>query len=151
MTPEQVTKRMGWMYALISGGIACLYMAYDYAKPTVGRAEPPPEWAPFLFGGLGIVLLIVGIVMWIRLKKEPTPPATTDLKSPQGKVVVRLMVIGFIALVGTYLVGFITPEGEALGLTLSGVLLVIMAICFVSAGRIARKQRAAAAAGAAKE
>jgi hypothetical protein len=141
---------MGWLYALIGAGIACLYMAYQYAQPTVGRAEPPPDWAPYLFGILGIVCLLVGGVMTLKLKKEPTPAATTDLKSPQGKVVVRLMVIGFVALAGTYLVGFITPEGEALGLTLSGVLLLVMAVCFVSAGRIARKMRATAA-GAAKE
>ncbi len=150
MTPEQVTKRMGWMYALIGAGIACLYMAYQYAQPTVGIAEPPPEWAPFLFGILGLACLIVGGVMALQLKKEPTPAATSDLKSPQGKVVVCLMVIGFIALVGTYLVRFITPEDGALGLTLSGVLLLIMAVCFVSAGRIARKMRAAAAPGVGK-
>jgi hypothetical protein len=142
---------MGTMYALIGAGIACLYMAYQYAQPTVGRAEPAPDFAPYLFGGLGLACLIVGGVMALKLKKEPTPAATTDLKTPQGKGVVRLMVIGFIALVGTYLVGFITPEGEALGLTLSGVLLLIMAVCFVSAGRIARKMRATAASGAKKE
>lgn len=148
MTPEQVTRRMGWMYALIGAGIACLYMAYQYATPAP-RTEPPPEWAPYPFGILGIACLIVGGVLALKLKKEPTPAATTDLKSPQGKVVVRLMVIGFIALAGTYFVGYITPEGEALGLALSGVLLLIVGACFVSAGRVARKMRAAAA-GAAK-
>jgi hypothetical protein len=150
MTPEQVTKRTGWMYAMIGAGIACLYMAYQYAQPTVGIAEPPPDFAPYLFAVLGIVCLIAGIVLALKLKKEPTPAATTDLKSPQGKVVVRLMAIGFIALAGTFLVAFITPEGKALGLMLLSVLLLVMAICFVSAGRIARKMRAVAA-GAAKE
>ncbi|HZL41526.1 MAG TPA: hypothetical protein VFC45_14750 [Pseudolabrys sp.] len=135
---------------MIGAGIACLYMAYQYAQPTVGRVEPPPEWTSYLFGGLGLVCLLAGIVLALKLKKEPTPAATTDLKSPQGKVVVRLMVIGFIALVGSYLVRFITPEDGALGLTLSGVLLLIMAVCFVSAGRIARKMRATAATGAGK-
>jgi hypothetical protein len=138
------------MYAMIGAGIACLYMAYQYAQPTVGRAEPPPEFAPYLFGGLGILCLIAGIVLALKLKKEPTPPATTDLKSPQGKVVVRLMVIGFIALAGTYFVGYITPAGEILGIALSVGFLLVVAICFVSAGRIARKMRAATA-GAAKE
>ncbi len=43
MTPEQVTKRTGYAYALIGAGIACLYMAYQYAIPPTGRAEPPPQ------------------------------------------------------------------------------------------------------------
>lgn len=150
MTPEQVTKRMGWTYALIGAGIACLYMAYQYAQPTVGRAEPPPEWAPYLFGILGIVCLVVGGVMALKLKKEPTPAATTDLKSPQGKVAIRLMVIGGIALVGLTFVNIMAPEGNLVWLSASVVLLLIMGVCFVSAGRIARKMRAVAA-GAAKE
>jgi hypothetical protein len=139
------------MYAMIGAGIACLYMAYQYAQPTVGRAEPPPEFAPYLFGGLGIVCLIVGIVLAFKLKKEPTPPATTDLKSPQGKVVIRLMVIGGVALVGLTFVNIMAPEGDLVWLSASVVLLLIMGGCFVSAGRIARKMRAAAAAGVAKE
>jgi uncharacterized membrane protein len=151
MTPEQVTKRMGWMYAMIGGGIACLYMAYDYAKPWVPGTEPAPEWAPYLFGILGIVLLIVGIVMWVQLKKQPTPPATTDLKGPQGKLVITLLVIGAIALAGTYLIDYVVPSNDGVGLALNIGLLLVMIVCFVSAGYIARKMRAAVAAGAAKK
>jgi hypothetical protein len=90
MTPEQVTKRKSWVYALTGGGIACFIMAYQYAQPVVGRVELPPEFAPYLFGGIGIACLIIG------------------------------------------------------------VLLVIMAVCFVSASRIARNMRRDAAAGAEK-
>ena len=151
MTSEQVTKRMGWMYAMIGGGIACLYMAYDYAKPWVPGTEPAPEWAPYLFGILSIVLLVVGIVMWVQLKKQPTPPATTDLKGPQGKLVITLLMIGAIALAGTYLIDYVVPSNDGVGLALNVGLLLVMIVCFFSAGYIARKMRAAVAAGAAKK
>jgi hypothetical protein len=150
MTPEQVTKRMGWMYAMLGGGIACLFTAYQYAQPTVGVAEPPPEWAPYLFGGLGLILLIVGGVLALQLKKQPKP-AAVDLKNPQGKNVIRLMIAGGIALVALTLVNIFSPDGDPVWLSASVVLLIIMAVCFVSAGRITRKLRAATAAGAAKE
>jgi len=78
------------MFAMIGGGIACLYMAYQYAQPVVGRGEPPPEFAPYLFGGLGIVCLIIAAVIARKTSKDGTPAATTDLKSPQGKVVIRI-------------------------------------------------------------
>jgi hypothetical protein len=145
MTPEQVTRRTGWAYALIAGGIACFYETYEYAKPWVPGTEPAPEFAPYLFGGLGVVCLIAGAVLWFTLKRQSTPPATTDLKSPQGKVVLRLMVAGIIALVATYFVGYVVPEGGGLDLAINGVLLLIVGICFVSAGLIAKKMRAAAA------
>ena len=151
MTPEQVTKRMGWMYAMIGGGIACLYMAYDYAKPWVPGTEPAPEWAPYLFGILGIVLLIVGIVMWVQLKKQPTPPATTDLKGPQGKLVITPVGDRSHCLAGTYLIDYVVPANDGVGLALNVGLLLVMIVCFVSAGHIARKMRAAVAAGAAKK
>ncbi|HEY1309966.1 MAG TPA: hypothetical protein VGF02_03375 [Pseudolabrys sp.] len=150
MTPEQVTKRMGRMYALIGAGIACLIMAYQYAQPTVGIAEPPPEWAPYMFGIIGIVCLIVGGGMALQLKKEPAPPATTDLKSPQGKVALLWLGIGVAALAGSYLVDFLVQD-ENVRLLLSVGLLVVMIVCFFTAARIARKLRTETAAGAAKE
>jgi len=150
MTPEQVTRRKGWVFALIGAGIACLYMAYQYATPAP-RSEPPPEWAPFLFAGIGVVCLIVSGLIALKLKEDGTPAAVTDLSGPQGKTVKVLLVIGLIALAGTYFVGYITPAEEPLGLALSVGLLVVVGVCFVSAGRIARKIRNASAMGAAKE
>ena len=149
MTPEQVTRLKGWMFAMFGGGIACLYMAYQYAQPVVGRGEPPPAFAPYLFGGLGIICLIVAAV--IARKTSGAPVATTDLKSPQGKVVIRLLVVGLIAMVALTLVNFLAPDGDLRWLTASVVLLVIMGGCFVTAGRIARKIRSASAMGAAKK
>ncbi|MGA2568447.1 MAG: hypothetical protein ABSF41_16655 [Pseudolabrys sp.] len=137
MTLEQVTRRKGWVFALISAGIACLYMAYQYATPAP-RSEPPPEWAPFLFAGIAVVCLIVSGLIALKLKEDGTPAAVTDLSGPQGKTVKVLLVIGLIALAGTYFVGYITPAEEPLGLALSVGLLVIVGACFVSAGRIAR-------------
>lgn len=140
------------MYAMIGGGIACLFVAYQYATPAVGRAEPAPEFAPFLFAGLGLICLIVAGILALKLKREPTPAATTDLSSPQGKTVIRLMVVGLIALVGLTFVNFMALAGDVAWLAASVVLLIIMAVCFVSAGRIARKiRRNAAAVGAPKE
>ena len=55
-----------------------------------------------------------------------------------------LLVIGFAAMAGTWLVGYVTPEKEPLGMTPSVVLLVIAAVCLVSAGRIAKRMRGAA-------
>jgi hypothetical protein len=149
MTPEQVTRRTGWAYALIAAGIACLFETYQYAKPWVPGTEPAPEFAPYLFGGLALVCLIAGAVLWYALKRQSTPPATTDLKSPQGKVVLRLMVLGIAALIGTYFVEYIVPEGSGLDLAINGALLLVVAVCFVSAGWIAKKARVATA-GAAK-
>ena len=151
MTPEQVTKRTGWVYALAGAGIACFFMAYQYTIPPTGRAEPPPEFAPYLFGGIGLVCLIVAGILFLKLRKEPTPAATTDLSAPGGKTVKVLMVIGFAAMAGTWLVGYVTPDKEPLGLALSVTLLVIGAACLINAARIARKMRNASATGAAKK
>jgi predicted membrane channel-forming protein YqfA (hemolysin III family) len=151
VTPEQVTKRKSWSYALFGAGIAALVMAYQYATPAP-RTEPPPEWAPFLFSAIGIVCLIVAGIITVKLSKETTPAATTYLKSPQGRVVIHLMVAGGIALVALTVVNFMVPEGDPLWLAASVVLLGIMGVCFVSAGRIAKKIRTSAATtGAAKE
>ncbi len=150
MTPEQVTKRKSWVYALTGGGIACFIMAYQYAQPVVGRGEPPPDFAPYLFGGIGIACLIIGGLMALQLKKEPTPAATTDLSGTRGKTVIRLMIAGVIALATLTFTNIMAPEGDGRWIAASGVLLVIMAVCFVSAGRIARNIRRDAAAGAGK-
>jgi DMSO reductase anchor subunit len=61
------------------------------------------------------------------------------------------MVIGLAAMAGTWLVGYVTPEKEPLGLALSVILLVIGAGCLISAGRIGRNMRNASATGAAKK
>jgi hypothetical protein len=152
MTPEQVAKRMGYTYALIGGGIACLYTAYEYTIPPSGRAEPTPDWVPYLFGILGVVLLIAGIVLALKLKKEPTPAAKTDLSGPQGKKVVVLMAIGFAALACTWVTGYILPAGnDILAAAVSVVLIVFALVCLLSAARIGRRIRQAAPTGAAKE
>ena len=39
MTPEQVTRLKGWMFAMAGAGIASLYMAYQYTIQPVGRGE----------------------------------------------------------------------------------------------------------------
>jgi peptidoglycan/LPS O-acetylase OafA/YrhL len=151
MTPEQVTKRLGWAYAMIGAGIALLIAAYQYATPAPGT-EPPPDYAPYLFGGLGVACFIAGGILWAKLKKDPTPAATTDLSAPGGKTVKILLVIGFAAMAGTWLVRYVTPENEVLGASLSGILLVVAAACLIGAGRIGRKMRASASAtGASKE
>jgi len=141
MTPEQVTRLKGWMFAMFGAGIACFYMAYQYTIQPVGRGEPPPAFAPYLFGGIGIVCLIVAAVISRKTSKSGVQAATTDLKSPQGNVVIRLMVIGLIALVGMIFVDSAAPAGDLRWLTVSVVLLIIMGVCFVTAGRIARKIR----------
>ena len=152
MTPEQVTRRRSWMFALIGAGIATFIVAYQYAKPWVPGTEPAPEWAPYLFAGIGIACLIAAGILAMKLKSEPTPAAVTDLRGPQGKSVIRLMTIGGIALVGLTVTNIMAPEGDVAWLAASVVLLLIMAVCFVSAGCIARKiRRTAATTGASKE
>ncbi len=147
MTPEQVTRLKSGMFAMIGGGIAGLYMAYQYTIPPVGRAEPPPEFASYLFGGIGIVCLIVAAVIARKTSKDGTPAATTDLKSPQGKTVIRLMVVGLIVLAGLTFVNFMAPDGDLRWLTAS-----VAAVCFISAGRIACNiRRNAATTGTVKE
>lgn len=143
MTPEQVTRLKGWTYALFGAGIACFVMAYQYAQPVVGRGEPPPEFAPYLFGGIGIVCLIAAGIMALKTSRSGTPAAVADLNSPQGKSVKILMAVGLVALLGLTYVNFAAPSGDMAWLAASVVLLLIVAVCFVSAGRIARKLRAA--------
>jgi hypothetical protein len=151
MTPEQATKRAAYMYAMIGAGIACLYMAYQYTIPPTGRAEPPPEFAPYLFGGIGIVCLIIAGILWSKLKKEPTPAAKTDLSGPEGKKVIVLMVIGFGALACTWLSGYVIPAGnDILAAAVSVVLLLIAIVCLFGAARIGKRIRQASATGAAK-
>ena len=151
MTPVQVTKRTGYMYATIGAGIACLFMAYQYAIPPTGRAEPPPEFAPYLFGGIGIVCFIAGI-LWSTLKKEPTPPAKTDLSGPEGKKVIVLLVIGFGALACTWLTDYVIPAGNDIpDAAVSVVLLLIAIVCLFGAARIGKRIRQASAMGAAHD
>ena len=59
------------MYALIGAGIASFYMAYQYTNPPTGRAEPPPEFAPYLFGGIGIVCLIIAGILTVEIEEGP--------------------------------------------------------------------------------
>ena len=61
------------------------------------------------------------------------------------------MAVGGIALVGLTFVNIMAPKGDLAWLAASVVLLVVVAVCFVSAGRIAKKMRAVAAAGVLKE
>jgi hypothetical protein len=151
MTPEQVTKLKSWAIALFSGGIACLYMAYQYTIQPVGIGEPPPAFAPYLFGGIAIVSFIAAAILWRKSAKSGVAPATTDLSGPQGRIVVVLLVLGVIALAGSYLVDYVV-HNENLALVLSGGLLVVMAICFLTAGKIGRNiRRATATPGTVKE
>jgi hypothetical protein len=151
MTPEQVTKRTGYMYATIGAGIACLYMAYQYAKPWVPGTEPAPEWAPYLFGGIGIVCLIIAGILRSKLKKDPTPVAKTDLSGPEGKKVIVLLVIGFGALACTWLSDYVIPAGnDILDAAVSIVLLLIAIVCLFGATRIGRRIRQASATGTAR-
>jgi peptidoglycan/LPS O-acetylase OafA/YrhL len=143
MTPEQAARQKSWMLALIGGGLACLYTAYQYAKPWVPGTEPAPDYAPYLFGGIAIACFVAAALLWSRLKKDPTSAAVTDLSAPGGKTVKILLVIGFAGMAGTWLIGYITPEGEPLGLSLSIASLLIAIVCFVSAGRLAKKMRRA--------
>ena len=126
-------------------------MAYQYAIPPTGRAEPPPEWAPYLFGGIGIVCLIVAGILWSKLKKDPTPAAKTDLSGPEGKKVIVLLVIGFGALACTWLTDYVIPAGnDILDAAVSVVLLLIAIVCLFGAARIGKRIRQASATGAAK-
>jgi len=150
MTPEQVTKTKARSFALVGAGIAAFIMAYQYALPVTGRAEPPPEFAPYLFAGIGIVCLIVAGLMWHKVRNQNVPAATTDLSGPQGKVVIGFLVLGLMALAGSYFVDYLVPRNENLGLVLSVGLLVVMIVCFVIAARIARKIRSAATTGTSK-
>lgn len=145
MTPEQVTRLKSWTYALIGGGIACLVAAYQFAFTT------PKEGAPSLtvgaiFAAIGLALFIAAAIIAYKARKDGTPAATTDLSGAQGKTVIRLSVVGMIAMVASYLVGYITPTDQPLGLSLEVGLVIVMAICLVTAGQIARKIRATAAA-----
>jgi len=143
MTPEQAARQKSWMLALIGGGLACLYTAYHYAKPWVPGTEPAPEYAPYLFGGIAIACFVAAAILWSKLKKDPTPAAAIDLSAPGGKTVKILLAIGFAGIAGTWLIGYITPESEPLGLSLSVASLLVAIVCFVAAGRIAKKIRRA--------
>jgi hypothetical protein len=151
MTPEQVMKLKGRAIACFSGGIACLYMAYQYAQPVVGRAEPPPAFAPYLFGGIAIVFFIVAGLTWRKVSSQNVPAATTDLSGPKGRIVILLLVLGVVALAGSYLVDYVVHD-ENLALALSVGLLVVMIVCFLTAARIGRNiRRDAATTGTVKE
>jgi hypothetical protein len=141
MTPEQVTRLKSWVFAMAGAGIASLYMAYQYTIQPTGRGEPPPEFAPYLFGGIGVVCLIVAAVIARKTSKAGVPVAKTDLKSPQGKTAIRLMVVGLIALVGLTFTNLFAPDGDLRWITASVVLLIVIGVCSVSAGRIVRNIR----------
>jgi hypothetical protein len=149
MTPEQAARLKAWSYASIGGGIACLVAAYQFAFTT------PKEGAPsvtvgVIFTAIAAALFIAAAVLAIKMRKSGTPPATTDLNAPGGKTVKVLLAIGLAAMAATWLVRYVTPEDELLGASLSMVLLVIAVVCLISAGRIAKRMRDAAA-GAAKK
>jgi len=141
MTPEQVARRKGLAYALIGAGIASFYMAYQYLLPVTGRAEPPPAFAPLLFGGIGLICLVVGAVLALKAGKLRAEGTPVDLSGAKGRPVKILLAIGFIALVGSYFVDGLVPNDEILGMLLSVGLIVVMIICFLVAARMAKKLR----------
>jgi hypothetical protein len=150
VTPERATQRKAWTYALIGAGIACLIAAYQFAFTT------PKEGAPsltvgLLFTAIAVVSFIAAAILAAKVRASGTAPATTDLSAPGGSAVKILLVVGFGALAGTWLVRFITPEDELLGITLSGMLLVIAAVCLINAGRLAKMMRKTRASGSTKQ
>ena len=123
MTLEQVTRMKGSAYG-IAGGIACLVIAYPYAFTTPKVGNPGPE-VGFLFTAVGLALVVTAGV--------------------------RSYVAGLIALAASFLVDYIMSGEGLLALLLDAGLVLVAAICFIIAGRVARKLRAAAAApGASK-
>ena len=151
MTPEQAAKTKIRFYAMMGAGIAVFIVAFQYAMPQTGRAEPVPAFVPFMFAGIGIVFFIIAGLMLRKVSKQNVPATgPIDLSGPQGKLVIFWMVIGFVALVGSYFVDDLVPNDEILGMLLSIGLVVVMIICFVIAARIARKVRNASSTGAGK-
>ena len=146
MTPEQVTNvKLG-----VRAHRRRDRRASSLTNTPFDAGEGIRRRSPDRFGGIGLSASS-SPVSWPQIEQRPTPAATTDLSAPGGKTVKVLMVIGFAAMAGTWLVGYVTPEKEPLGLTLSVILLVIGAVCLIGAGRIARKIRNASATGAAKK
>jgi Na+/melibiose symporter-like transporter len=146
MTPEQVARLKGRMYALFGAGIAVLVVAYQFAT------TPPKEgvielWVPMMFVAIGMVFFIATAVIWLKVRKQNVEPVTTDLSGPQGKIVILLTVVGFIALIGSYFVSDLAPNDEILGLLMSVGLIAVMIICLLVASRIARKIRSASTTG----
>ncbi len=151
MTPEQVARLKARSYALLGAGIAVLVIAYQYAT-TLPKEGVIEAWVPLMFVGIALVLFIIAGLIWRKAGRLKVEPVKADLSGPQGKAVIGLTLIGFIAMVGSYFVERLVPNDEILGLLLSTGLLVIMAICFIFAARIARKiQRNASTTGVAKE
>jgi len=151
MTPEQAAKTKIRSYAMMGAGIAVFIVAFQYAMPQTGRAEPVPVFVPFMFAGIGIVFFIIAGLMLRKVSKQNVPATgPIDLSGPQGRLVIFWMVIGFVALVGSYFVDDLVPNDEILGMLLSIGLVVVMIICFVIAARIARKIRNASSTGAGK-
>jgi len=86
------------------------------------------------------------------LKKEPTPPAKTDLSGPEGKKVIVLLVIGFGALACTWLTDYVIPAGNDIpDAAVSVVLLLIAIVCLFGAARIGKRIRQASAMAAAHD
>ena len=140
MTPEQAAKAKARSYAMLGAGIAVFIVAYQYALPVTGRAEPPPAFAPYLFACLGIIFFIIAGLMWRKTSKRNVPAlAPPDLSGSQGKIVIGLMALGVVALAGSNFVDDLVPNDEILGMLLSVGLLVVMIVCFLIAARIARK------------
>jgi hypothetical protein len=164
MTPEQVAKTRAVSYAMLGAGIAVFIVAYQYSVPVSyamlgaprhrhgilvshnehrdAGAEPVPAFVPYMFAAIGVVFFIVAGFMWRKTSKQNVAPARpVDLSGPQGKIVIGLMVIGFVALVGSYFSGYLIPHDEMLETALSVGLLLVMIVCFLIAARIARKIR----------
>ena len=143
MTAEQAARLKGRSYALIGAGIAGLVAAYQFATTQ----SPEGPWSPvmpFLFGGAGFILIAIGAYLLTKaMKANVEPSGAIDLKNPQGKAALVLFVIGFAALVGAYFLDYGVPPGQALNLALTAGLYLVVAVCFISATRIARKIRAA--------
>lgn len=140
MTPEQVAKTRAMSYAMLGAGIAVFIVAYQYSMPVTGRAEPVPAFVPYMFAAIGVVFFIAAAFMWRKTSKQDVVPAKpVDLSGPQGKMVIGLMVVGFVALVGSYFSGYLIPHDEMKETALSVGLLLVMIVCFLIAARIARK------------
>jgi uncharacterized membrane protein len=140
MTPDQVTRRRARAYALIGAGLAAFAAAYQFAF-TQSSEGPWPVFMPVLFAVIGVVLIAVSIVMLMQTKGEKAA-SPTPIEGPQKKIVQLLLIVGFLALIGSVAVNYLAPDGDLMWLSISVALLLVMGVCFIVVARIARKAKA---------
>ena len=133
MAPDQVTRLRARAYALIGAGIAGLIAAYQFKTTAASTTS-------LIFGIAGVLLLAFGVGLLLRTMSRQTAQSQ-DLDRPQAAKARIFGFVGLAGLAGIIAIDHFAPAGTAWRFV-TYVLIAVVGVSFIIAGRIARQIKA---------